>query len=493
MKKPSLSLCMIVRNEEANLPLCLKSVQGLVDEMVIVDTGSADATTEIALSFGARVFVHPWENDFSRARNISLDLASGDWILVLDADEVLAVSDHDEVRRLVQGPSTELCSLIQTTYGDESATFGWIPNNQSVPEAAGYPGYIESPLVRLFRRSPLIRFRGIIHEHATHEDPTVPVRATPIRIHHYGKYANPESVRAKDNFYLALSRLKTRENPKDAQAFYELGVQHWALEQRQEARRALLEAERLSPDFLRVQVALASIATVEKDSREAIRRYSRIMELEPANVLPYLYLPTLLADIDQYKLAEEILDAGSACAGHHPTYHINRGVVKQAMGNYRGSISCFREALRLNGQEPLAWINIGISATELGDWEEALGALERALEFPRARDLALKRLAEYHFRRRDFHRSLEVLKKGREEFPGDVEFPYTMAVVLIRKGDRKDAREALAAIHSVRGLESLSIERLRQCHLAVGNQTEAESLRKLLNQTKEGDHHATTT
>ncbi len=84
-----ISLCMIVKDEEEMLPRCLAAVAEHVDELVIVDTGSTDRTVEIAESFGADVVEFPWNGSFADARNVSLDRATGDWILWLDADEVL--------------------------------------------------------------------------------------------------------------------------------------------------------------------------------------------------------------------------------------------------------------------------------------------------------------------------------------------------------------------------------------------------------------------
>ena len=85
----TLSLCMITKNEEKNLSRCLDSIKDIVDEIIIVDTGSTDKTVEIAKSYGAHIYHYDWNNDFSKARNVSLQKATKDWILVLDADEVL--------------------------------------------------------------------------------------------------------------------------------------------------------------------------------------------------------------------------------------------------------------------------------------------------------------------------------------------------------------------------------------------------------------------
>ena len=102
-----LSLCMIAKNEEKYLGRCLASVRGVVDEIILVDTGSTDRTAEIAQSFGARVGHHAWQDDFSEARNASLELATGDWILALDADEELAPASRERLRPVVEMTEAE--------------------------------------------------------------------------------------------------------------------------------------------------------------------------------------------------------------------------------------------------------------------------------------------------------------------------------------------------------------------------------------------------
>lgn len=91
----TISLCMIVKNESQNLHRCLQSVQGFVNEIIVVDTGSEDNTVEIARNYGAKVYFFEWCNDFASARNYSLSFATSDWILILDADEKLVVNDRE--------------------------------------------------------------------------------------------------------------------------------------------------------------------------------------------------------------------------------------------------------------------------------------------------------------------------------------------------------------------------------------------------------------
>ena len=97
----TLSLCMIVKDEEELLPGCLEAIDGAVDEMIIVDTGSTDRTVEIAESFSARVLHFPWNGSFSDARNAGLDAATGDWLFYLDADEHLIPEDAPKIRELL--------------------------------------------------------------------------------------------------------------------------------------------------------------------------------------------------------------------------------------------------------------------------------------------------------------------------------------------------------------------------------------------------------
>src|SRR3989304_7047785 len=100
--RPTLSLCMIVKNEEQFLGQCLDSVQDIVDEMIIVDTGSTDSTVEIARRYGAQIFHHPWQGSFSEARNYGLQYATGDWILQMDADEELEKADIPILKKVLR-------------------------------------------------------------------------------------------------------------------------------------------------------------------------------------------------------------------------------------------------------------------------------------------------------------------------------------------------------------------------------------------------------
>ena len=144
---------MIVKNEEKHLVRCLRSVRDVVDEMIIVDTGSTDKTIDIAKVFGAKVFDFPWTGDFSAARNHSLAQATGDWILILDADEVISSRDFDELKALIRKrtPSPAAYSIVTRNYMNNTSVIGWTPKDGQYPEEAG-GGWVPSAKVRLLPR-----------------------------------------------------------------------------------------------------------------------------------------------------------------------------------------------------------------------------------------------------------------------------------------------------------------------------------------------------
>jgi len=144
--KVTIGLSMIVRNEESNLARCLESVRGLVDEIVIVDTGSSDRTVDVARRYTDKVFNFQWNDDFSAARNYALDRTRSRWVLYLDADEELDASSGD-IRSLVDGE------------GELEAYF--LPLFNQDDHSGNYCRYM---VLRLFRNSPGHRFQGRIHE-----------------------------------------------------------------------------------------------------------------------------------------------------------------------------------------------------------------------------------------------------------------------------------------------------------------------------------------
>ena len=225
---PALSLCMIVKNEEKKIARALESVRALVDEMIVVDTGSKDRTKEIAASLGATVFDAAWTDDFACARNVSLSKAKGDWILVLDADETLSPQDHGRLRDLIRACERSPDGYEMTTrnYVLEAATSGWTANNGSYAGEETGTGWYPSRKVRLFRNDPRIRFSGAVHElvEASMRAAGMQVAACDIPIHHTGKLKRAD-VLEKGERYFRLGLKKIEESGGTPPAVLELAIQ----------------------------------------------------------------------------------------------------------------------------------------------------------------------------------------------------------------------------------------------------------------------------
>jgi tetratricopeptide (TPR) repeat protein len=226
----TLALSMIVRDAAGSLGACLESVQPVVNEICIADTGSTDATLEIAKRFGARVLSIPWTNNFAEARNRALQDVATDWVLSLDADEQLDAQAPRQIRELLSKNSVAGCAVAIRNYvlsldervWDRPAT----PNDGLLPSAAKYPAFVEHENIRLFRRDPDIYFVGRVHESVGPrlQELRRTIVAANFCIHHFGLAADAETRARKNSLYRELGRQKIHEMPDNAQAFLELGI-----------------------------------------------------------------------------------------------------------------------------------------------------------------------------------------------------------------------------------------------------------------------------
>ncbi len=191
-----LSLCMIVRNEARYLARCLASVEGLVDERVVVDTGSTDGTQNLARELGARVIEVEWRADFAKARNEALEQARGEWILALDADETLLEKDRNALAELVlrDPPPRAGYNLLQKNSSDGGRTAMYVS------------------IVRLFPNDPSIRYEWPIHEQVATSliRRGLPIRDTSIEILHDG-YSEGVRNQEKQRRNLAILQRQVNE------------------------------------------------------------------------------------------------------------------------------------------------------------------------------------------------------------------------------------------------------------------------------------------
>jgi glycosyltransferase involved in cell wall biosynthesis len=171
----TLSLCMIVKDEENEIRNCLESVINIVDEIIIVDTGSTDNTKEICKEFNSKIYDYEWNDDFSAARNFSISKASSDWILWMDADEVLVVHNKKLLNKLLSSKDSLIYTIKMLHYNDT--------------DQENFNEHYISYHHRLFRNHTGIMFEGKIHEHLNAENRTVLDKlevCSNIEIHHTG-------------------------------------------------------------------------------------------------------------------------------------------------------------------------------------------------------------------------------------------------------------------------------------------------------------------
>jgi len=194
---------MIVRDEAFFIEECLASAAPRVDDLVLVDTGSVDGTRQIAARFTDRVFDFRWIDDFAAARNFGLERATGDWILVLDADERINAQGYQRIRDAMQGDRDGF--YLQTrSYMEQGRASGWQPVAMDDPDARGYPGFTTHPILKLFRNRPDIRYRGRVHEIVDNCIDEAARGALDVVIHHYGD-ENPHRPRRERALrYLAI-------------------------------------------------------------------------------------------------------------------------------------------------------------------------------------------------------------------------------------------------------------------------------------------------
>jgi len=219
VRPATVSLCMIVKNEEANLPDCLRSVGGLFDEVVIVDTGSTDRTREVAASFPkVKLAEFPWIDDFSAARNVSLEHATSDWVMWLDADDRV----DDENREKLKGLFASLPLPAYPSSGSPAHPMGYVMKVLCLPDADG--GYTAVDHVKLFPRHERLRFEYRVHEQIL---PALrqlggDVCFTDIVIRHTG-YQDKEQRKRKLDRDRRILEAELQERPDDPFCLFNLG------------------------------------------------------------------------------------------------------------------------------------------------------------------------------------------------------------------------------------------------------------------------------
>ncbi|MBI2130062.1 polysaccharide deacetylase family protein [Candidatus Woesearchaeota archaeon] len=300
---PALSVCMIVKNEENALKRCLDSIKDIADEIIVVDTGSEDKTIEIAESFGAKIIRHEWKNDFSEARNVYLQNASSDWILTLDADEVIDRKDLINIKKIIEFENFDAFRLALFNYSNNENDAGWVRLSE---KREGYSGYLPIELARLFRNSKKYRYEGAVHEIIENSiiKDNGRISSIDIPIHHFGGF--DETLKEKQLKYLEYSRKRIEKNPNDAKAYCDIALINFKfLSGIEEALMNLKKAIESDKKYIRSYIILGEIYVNLKKYDDAVSCYEKIIELDSKNSDAYFNLGQVYFELKKYKEAGE--------------------------------------------------------------------------------------------------------------------------------------------------------------------------------------------
>ncbi len=373
---------MIVRDEESMLLDCLNSAIGCVDEVVVLDTGSIDRTVEIAQAFNAQIptQVHSftWCDDFSAARNEALRFVTGDWVLVLDADERLVPGIGEMLRSLIRDPNHLVINLMRQEIGADQSPYSLVS--------------------RLFRRHAEIRFRRPYHamiddavEQILQREPHWNVvTLDPVAILHEGYQA--EMIVSRDKFTKARRTMEgfLQQNPNDPYVCSKLGALYCDMGEVDRGKRLLengLNSPKLDPNTgYELHYHLGSVCAKQGEIQAADEHYQLAIaqdipdKLKLGAIINWGVLRQTHDDLETavwiYQNAIEI--DGTCCVAHY-----NLGLSLKAMGKLQEAINSYQIALTLQPENADVYQNLGVVWMSLGQTAQSLEAFQRSIDLHR--------------------------------------------------------------------------------------------------------------
>jgi glycosyltransferase involved in cell wall biosynthesis len=356
LPKPLISLCMIVRDEAQRLPRCLASAKPYVDEMVVVDTGSQDETVAIAEQYGATVSGFQWCDDFAAARNYSLSLATGQWILLLDADEELVVEDQNFRQYLTDDAPASVYALVRDDLYESDQIMG-------------------GAHLRLFRNQSGLHYVGSYHEQLQVAPPNQLIiqHLSGVKILHYGNQAEQVLEKAQHRDIPILEKMREAGD-----------LDFWRL-------------DCLARKYIKVGRADDAQACYA----EALERLTPyVFSGEPPE--NFFWIPMLLDTLGSQALADEDIETarflcqrGLEWCPNYPPLNYLAGELLVSLGFPLGAAAYFNACLQMGKDGtyytgdpfPLSFVQtfpacgLGCVYQSLKQWQEAKSAFELALQF----------------------------------------------------------------------------------------------------------------
>jgi len=441
---------MIVKDEEEFLPACLESIRDHVDEIIIVDTGSTDKTVEIAERYNAKVYHHPWENSFSKARNYSLKYATCDWILILDADEEIEKEDARKLREVIKDNDVNVINL-PVLYGPKGGKHTSITNSE-----------------RIFRNNLGIHYEGIVHNSLKHTGPDINAN---IRLYHFGYHQGEEQMEKKfirtstllkeqirsdpvnpiPHHYLAISCLDRQRHDEcieealeairlfelqdsnaqlRPQSYYTASVAFYRKQDLTNAEKYALKAIDFHPDYLDAHCILSSIYFLRKEydkCEEATGKYLKSLKSIKSNLTTAMTIP--------YDTLRHAWLAHSRMAINH----YEQGNEKEGLQSLKNAISCADNVWE-------SYLAIGKHFTEHKNFKLAERFLNDGLKHdPENREIQYC-LADTYEKSGASDKALVLFRKILQNHPDEIQAQYRLGLLLAK---RNQFNEAISSFKSV--------------------------------------------
>ena len=369
-----LSLCTIVKNEEQSLPKCLETVRDLVDDIVILDTGSTDKTVEIAEQFGAKVYYFEWCNDFAIARNEALRYVEGEWVLVLDADEVLNPAIAPQLKQVIESDDNLVVNLIRQEVGAAQSPYSLVS--------------------RLFRRHRDIKFTRPYHaliddsvrEILTKEPQWRVINLEEVAILHYGYQA--EAINSLDKYTRARVMMEKflATHPHDPYVCSKLGalyLQSGSVKTGIKFLKQGLKSNLADPPVLfELYYSLGNAYNRQQDYERAKKQYQKAIEQPILPILKigaYNNLGSLLLNLGNLREAGQALLQTIKLDPNFALGYYNLGMVLKTMGQTDKAIAAYQKAIELNPNYAPAYQNLGVVFYKTGYMKESIETFQRAI------------------------------------------------------------------------------------------------------------------
>lgn len=369
-----ISLCMIVKNEEASLARCLASSKDLVLEMVVLDTGSTDNTIAVAKKAGARVYQFPWQNDFAAARNQALQYVQGDWVLVLDADEVLTPEIVPQIQQAIANPQNLVVNLVRQEIGAVQSPYSLLSRlfrrHRAVHFSRPYHAIIDDSVSKLLQREPHWQI----------------VSLAPIAIEHYGY--QPGAIAAKDKSRRAKEAMEAyiQDNPDDPYVCSKLGALYVQMGELNPGIK-LLEHGLDNPDLgapllFELNYHLGNAYVRRQNVNQAALHYQQAIEqpiLPQLKLGAYNNLGSLFKATEQFTLAKQVYTKALQIDPNFAIGHYNLGMTLKAMGFFAEAIAAYKQAIKLQPDYAWAYQNLGVTLLKIGKVAESLSEFQHAI------------------------------------------------------------------------------------------------------------------